>query len=253
MDITLINVLLLVGTGVVAGVINTLAGGGSNLTLPALMVMGLPADIANATNRVGVVLQTLVAMRGFDRHGKLPTHDLFPIMLPTLIGSLIGAGFASFAPSTWLKPLLLGAMITMTLVMLIRPETVVPPVGTAPKTMKESPAAFWWLLITGLYGGFVQAGVGFILIAALAGSLRYDLVCTNALKVTCTLAFTVLALLLFAIRGQVYWVPGLILALGTMVGAQLGVRFAISAKPSTLKWFLFIMTVCGSLAALLTD
>jgi len=251
MDITLAHAFLLLATGLVAGVINTLAGGGSNLTLPALMVMGMPADIANATNRVGVVLQTLVAARGFKKHDKLPVDDIGPVLLPTLVGGAVGAVAASFAPEGILKPLLLGAMVTMTVVMLVKPTLVSPPAGTAPFKVKDRPAAWWWLLVAGFYGGFVQAGVGFILIAALAGTLRYDLVRTNALKVVCTLAFTVIALVVFIVRDQVLWLPGLVLACGTMAGAQIAVKFAIRAKAETLKWFLFIMTICGSAAALL--
>ncbi|MGK0498881.1 MAG: putative membrane protein YfcA [Oceanicoccus sp.] len=251
MDIGIEYVLLLLITGLVAGVVNTLAGGGSNLTLPALMVMGMPADIANATNRVGVVLQNLVALRGFHHHKKLPTDDLVPILIPTIVGGIIGAIAASYAPAGYLKPLLLTAMLGMTVVMLARPEIISPPAGTLPFKMKNRRAAFVWMFVAGLYGGFVQAGVGFILIAALAGSLRYDLVRTNALKVACTFAFTSLALLLFVLRDQVLWLPGLILASGTMAGAQIAVKFAISAKPETLKWFLFAMTLCGSVAAMM--
>ena len=101
---------------------------------------------------------------------------------------------------------------------------------------------------------FVEYLVGvtiFILIAALAGTLRYDLVRTNALKVVCTLAFTLVALAIFVVRDQVLWVPGLVLACGMMLGAQIAIKFAIRAKPATLKWFLFVMTICGSAAALL--
>ncbi len=249
MDIGFI-VLLLV-TGLLAGVINTLAGGGSNLTLPALMVMGMPADIANATNRVSVFLQTLVAVKGFRSHDRLPTQDLFPILVPTLCGGAVGAVVASFAPSSLLKPLLLSAMLLMTAIMLVRPNVVSPPEGTEPRSVKESRTAWFWLFIAGVYGGFVQAGVGFVLITVLAGTLRYDLVRTNALKMVCTLAFTVLALGLFITRDQVLWLPGLVLAGGSMVGAHLAVKFAITAKAATLKWFLFAMTLCGSAAAMI--
>ena len=251
MDIAVGHIALLLVTGLVAGVINTLAGGGSNLTLPALMVMGMPADVANATNRVGVALQSVVAIFGFKKHNKLPLDDFGPIMVPALVGSVVGAVFASYAPVVYLKPLLLGAMLSMTVVMLVKPDVVLPPEGTKPYTMKERPSAWWWMFAAGFYGGFVQAGVGFILIAALAGTLRYDLVRTNALKLACVLVFTLAALLLFVIRDQVLWLPGLILACGTMVGAQLGVKFAIKAKPATLRWFLFAMTLCGSVAAMI--
>ena len=97
LDISIPFVLLLVGTGFVAGVINTLAGGGTNLTLPALMVMGMPADVANATNRLGVVLQSAVALVGFRKHDKLPMEDVGPILMPTLVGGLAGAAAAAHA------------------------------------------------------------------------------------------------------------------------------------------------------------
>lgn len=251
MEMTLVDIAILIITGLVAGVINTLAGGGSNLTLPALMVMGLPADIANATNRVGIFLQCIVGIFGFRKHKRLETGDLGPILWPTLVGGLVGALMASYAPEYLLKPLLLSVMVTMALIILIRPSIVIPPPGTTPNKIGESPHSWWLLLVAGFYGGFVQAGVGFILIAALAGSLRYDLVRANALKLVCSLAFTTVALAIFIMNDQVLWLPGLVLAVGTMGGAHIAVKFAITAKPSTLKWFLFIMTLCGSIAAMI--
>ncbi|MDB4837438.1 sulfite exporter TauE/SafE family protein [Marinomonas sp.] len=250
MDYSLFTISLLIGTGFIAGIINTLAGGGSNLTLPALMVMGMPADIANATNRVAVFLQGITATLGFRKADKLDTNDILPVMIPSLLGGLVGAFAASYAPEVWLKPLLLGAMVCMTLVMIIRPSLIVPPEGTIPFKIKDRPSAWITLFLAGVYGGFVQAGVGFILIAALAGTLRYDLVRTNALKMICVLGFTALSLGVFIWNGQVLWLPGLILASGTIVGSHIAVKMAIKADPKHLKWFLFIMTVCGSVAAL---
>ncbi|WP_417553555.1 sulfite exporter TauE/SafE family protein [Marinomonas fungiae] len=252
MELDLAYSALLIGTGFLAGIINTLAGGGSNLTLPALMVMGMPADVANATNRVGVLLQGLVGVKGFHKAGKVDQSDIIPILIPTLLGGLVGGLLASFAPESLLKPLLLTAMISMTIVMLVKPTIVAPPEGTTPFKITERPSAWFALFASGIYGGFVQAGVGFVLIAALAGTLRYDLVKTNALKMVCTICFTFLALLVFIWNDQVWWVPGLTLACGTMLGSMVAVRFAIKAKPQHLKWFLFVMTVVGSIAALLS-
>lgn len=250
-ELTPAFIALLLSTGLVAGVINTLAGGGSNLTLPALMIMGLPADVANATNRVGVLLQCLVGVRGFDSHGKLERADMGPILVPTLLGSVIGALCASYLPTTYLKPVLLATMIGMALIILIRPTTLAPLPGEMPKHVIGNPGAWSTLFVAGVYGGFVQAGVGFILLAALCGGLRYDLVRANALKMLCTGVLTVLALTIFIWRGQVSWVPGLTLAIGTMAGAQIGVRFALRVSQKTLKWFLFLMTLFASAAALL--
>lgn len=126
-EFSLFTVSLLIVTGLIAGVINTLAGGGSNLTIPALMVMGLPADIANATNRVGVLLQSVAGVRGFHRHGKLDSGDTLPVLVPNLLGGLVGALCAAALPVPWLKPLLLGTMVGMSLLILLRPGVVAPP------------------------------------------------------------------------------------------------------------------------------
>ena len=252
MDVTVTHALLLLATGFLAGIINTLAGGGSNLTLPALMVMGMPAEVANATNRVGVTAQSITALIGFRKHGKLDTHDKGPILLPTIIGGFVGAGAAAYAPAGIIKPLLLGTMLIMALIILVKPAMISPALGTPVNKVSQTPSSWVWLTIAGIYGGFVQAGVGFVLLAALAGSLRYDLVRANALKVLCTLMFTLASLVVFIAEDLILWLPGLILAAGTMVGAHIAVKLAIKVSPSTLKWFLFIMTLCGSLAAMMS-
>jgi uncharacterized membrane protein YfcA len=120
---------------------------------------------------------------------------------------------------------------------------IAPPAGTPTQSPGDNPKAWWGLFAAGIYGGFVQAGVGFILLAALAGGLRYDLVRANALKMTCALAFTVVALAIFIAFDQVSWVPGLIVATGTMAGAHLAVKVAVKASQNSIKWFLFAMTL----------
>lgn len=249
-ELSVLSVPVLIIMGFIAGIINTLAGGGSNLTLPALMMMGLPPDVANATNRVGIFFQSLTAVKGFKKHEKLNIPDLKKIVGYTLTGGFLGGLSASYLPAALLKPALLMTMITMAGIIVFKPSVVSPPEGTAPLNISESPRSVPLLLLAGFYGGFVQAGVGFILIAAIAGSLRYDLVRTNALKVMCTLGFTSLALAIFIINDQVLWVPGLILALGSIIGAHLAVNITLSLSQRTLKWILFIMTLLASAAAL---
>jgi len=241
---------LLVATGFIAGIINTLAGGGSSLTIPALLLLGLPADVANATNRVGVFLQCLVGTRGFYKAGRLDTADMGPVLVPTLLGGLLGAILAAFLPVWVLKPMLLGSMVLTALIILLRPAAIAPPDGTPVRKVNDSIVGWMALFIAGIYGGFVQAGVGFILIAALSGVLRYDLVRSNALKMLCSLAFTSVALAIFAIEGMVLWLPGLILGVGTMAGAMVAVKLAIKISQNTLKWFVFIMTLVTCSAAM---
>ena len=242
--------LLVAGLGVIASIINILAGGGSNLILPVLMIMGVPAAIANGTNRVGILLQAVVGVRGFHKAGKLPCGDMGGILLPTLSGGLLGALLASYAPENILKPALLLTMLAMAALMMLAPTLVMPQAGTVPRRVRESRAAFAWLFLSGVYGGFVQAGVGFVLLVALAGSLRYDLVAANALKLVCTFFFTAVALVIFLIHGHIWWDVAIALALGNVLGARLGVRIAIDVSPLTLKRILFIMTLAAVIAAL---
>lgn len=231
--------------GFLAGGINTVAGGGSNLTLPVLMMLGLPADVANGTNRVGVTLQCIVSVAGFDRHASLDRPAIIPILIPSMIGGLIGALTAALMPGLYLKPLLLGTILLMSLIILIRPGIMAPPPGSKALSPTRHRGAWWGLFGAGLYGGFVQAGVGFILLAALAGGLRYDLLRANALKTVCALAFTSIAMVVFVIFGQVWWIPGLILATGSMLGAHLAVNVAVRVPQHYLKWSLFAMTVAA--------
>ena len=241
---------MLIATGFVAGIINTLAGGGSNLTLPALMLTGMPADIANATNRVGIFLQCAVGIGGYKKHDKINTDDLIPVLIPTLIGGAVGALAASSLPATLLKPILLGSMLTVAFIILVFPSVVVPPEGTPIVKMKDRPLAWAALFVAGVYGGFVQAGVGFILITALAGTLRYDLVRTNALKLICSFAFTAVALAVFLYHDLVLWLPGLVLAVAMMMGAAVAVNISLNISQNMMKWFLFVMTLAASAAAM---
>ena len=163
----------------------------------------------------------------------------------------MGSLAASYFPVAWLEYALLGAMIAMAVAMLVRPDVVIPDEGSIPKQLAKSPGTAGGLFLAAAYGGFVQAGVGFLLIAALAGGLRYDLVRTNALKLVCTAAFSVIALAVFVVRDQVDWIPGLILAVGTVIGAMLSVRFAIKVEQRTIKWFLLVMVLAAAAGALL--
>lgn len=250
MDFSLGYYAILIATGLVAGVINTLAGGGSNLTLPALMITGMPADVANATNRVGVFLQCLVGVKSYQQKGKFEQHDMLPVLLLTLLGGGVGAVLATTLPTTLLKPLLLGTMIGVAFLILAFPSVVAPPEGTPTYNIKHRPRAWIALFVAGVYGGFVQAGVGFLLITALAGTLRYDLVKSNALKLLCTLAFTGLALIIFIFDDLVSWVPGLVLSIGMMAGASIAVKVSLNISQKAMKWFLFVMTIAASAAAM---
>ncbi len=233
--------------GIAAGFLNTMAGGGSLLTLPVLMLLGLPADVANGTNRLSVVSQSMSGVWGFHRAGRLDRGSLGLVLVPTVLGSLIGAVAAANAPKALLKPVLLGTMLLVAAVMLVRPNAVTAPEGSQPVELRRSPAAMLGLFAAGLYGGFLQAGVGFILLSVLGGLLRYDVVQANALKLLCTGLFGGVALSVFVIAGQVVWVPAAVLAVATVCGSLLGVRFALRVRQSVIRWVIFgcVVATCA--------
>lgn len=251
LDFTLGQYLLIGFLGIIAGIINMMAGGGSNLILPVLMVFGVPADVANGTNRVGVLLQSVSGTYGFHKAGKLPTQDLRSIMVPMMFGGVAGALFASFAPVDVLKPLLLLTMLGVAAVVAFKPSLLLHEPGTQPIRVADKPNSRYALFLVGMYGGFVQAAAGFLLLPALAGLLKYDLVRANALKVCCTLGFTAVALVIFVARDQVMWDVGLVLALSSALGARLGVKTAIKLQPETLRKILFAMTLAAVMLAFL--
>ena len=245
MSWSLVGILLV---GVVAGFLNTLAGGGSLLTLPALMLMGLPAQVANGTNRLGVFTQSAASVWGFAREGRLEVSKVAGVLMPTSLGTVIGAAAASQVPAQVLEAVLLGTLMTMAVVLTVAPAAATASPEESPRDVSASWTGMLGLFAAGLYGGFVQAGVGFVLLWVLGGALRYDLVRGNAMKAVCTLVFGSLSLLVFAMAGQVAWAPALALALGSMVGGRLGVSFAVRA-PQVIRWVVLATVLASCFAA----
>lgn len=243
---------LLALAGIAAGFLNVLAGGGSLLTLPVLVLLGLPAGVANGTNRLAVVSQSIAGVIAYRRAGKLTTEALGPVVIPTVLGAACGATLAAWAiPESLLEPALLGAMVVMAVVMTVKPSLVAPDETETPVSWRERPWALAGLFGAGLYGGFAQAGVGFLLLAVLGGALRFDVVRANALKLVCTALFGVVALAIFVYADQVEWVAATVLAIGTVIGSQLGVRFAVKASAKVLRWIVLVAVVASVVAALL--
>lgn len=227
-----VTILFLLVAGLLAGFINTLAGGGSLLALPALIFAGLPSPIANATNRVAIFLQNVVGTVQFHRKGQLDIREALWLALPALAGSVIGALLAvDISHEVFDK--ILGAVLLLILVTLfVKPSMWIEQKKTTLPLWIRIPMFF----AIGIYGGFIQAGVGFLLILALAGAIGHELVKSNALKVAIVLLFSGMSLLIFALSGKVVWTYGLILAVGNMAGAYVGVRFAVKGGAKQVLW-----------------
>ncbi|HET8646869.1 MAG TPA: sulfite exporter TauE/SafE family protein, partial [Vicinamibacteria bacterium] len=215
---------LLLGAGFVAGALNVVAGGGSFLTLPVLIFLGLPAAEANATNRVAVLTQNAGAVWSFHRYRVMEWRRTGEVVVPALLGAAAGTWAALHVDDRDFRRLLAVVMVAVTLWTLLDPRTRG---AGAPARPRLGP---WGLragfLVVGLYGGFVQAGVGFLVLAltTLAG---LDLVRGNALKVTAVLLLTALSLALFAGAGKVHWLPGLVMGAGSLLGSFLGARLTV--------------------------
>jgi len=240
------HALILFSAGLVAGALNVVAGGGSFLTLPILIFTGLPATVANGTNRVGILLQNSGAVWGFHRHGVLDWATGIRAAAPATVGAVFGTWTALQVGDEEFRRILSLLMVAVTLWTLLgydprqrtpssRDEGARDPAGRPPAERHP-----WVLALAfagvGFYGGFVQAGVGFFVLAVTTFA-GLDLVRGNAVKVLCVLAFTVLALSIFAWQGMVVWSSGLALAAGTLLGGQVGVRF------TTLKGHRWVRTV----------
>ena len=123
-DLSIFAIAVLLSIGLIAGCLNTLAGGGSLITLPALMALGLPADIANATNRLGIFAQSITGAKGFDYYGRLDRAAVLSLAGPIVSGSIVGALMASYMPVWLLEPILLLAMIGIALLLVLKPGLI---------------------------------------------------------------------------------------------------------------------------------
>ena len=238
MELTVQQIALILGAGLLAGFVNTMAGGGSFLTLAALEFAGLPPTIANGTNRVAIEIQTIMAVLGFRSKGisdfKLSLH----FAIPALLGAIVGAHVATtYLPKVLFHRILAVAMLAMLAILIFNPKKWLQ--GRQIKlTGKRRALGYLVFFAVGIYGGAIQAGVGFLLIAPLVLVAGLDLVHTNSHKVFIIATYTLVALLLFALKGQVNWLIGLILALGNGAGGWLASRLAVEKGEKLVRVFL---------------
>ena len=230
--------LLLFLAGLIAGTLNVVAGGGSFLTLPVLIFLGLPPSIANGTNRVGILLQNVAAVTAFRRYGLFDRSALLWAAAPAVAGGALGAWLALSISDRAFQQTLALLMVVVTLWSLWSPHT------KASEETREQPARSPALLgagffLTGIYGGFIQAGVGYLVLAVTTAA-GLDLVRGNSVKVLAILGMTAQALLIFAWQGRVDWLLGFVLAGGTILGGLLGARLTVLKGH---RWLQRVVTV----------
>jgi uncharacterized membrane protein YfcA len=239
-------VVFLVLSGIAGGFVNTVAGGGSLIMVPALMLLGLPAGAANASSRVAVLAQSTTSTAGFARAGRLDRAAALDVVPYTVVGAILGAYVATLIPAKVFQPLLVVTMLVTAFLLFAHPETLAPPMGTMVRRATGRPLAMLALVGCGFYGGLLQGGVGIVLISVLGGMLRYDLVRGNALKGLVVAIYTVPVLILFVATGLVHWVPALVLAASSSVGAQLAVIFAVKKGADAVRKLVVAVVIVSS-------
>lgn len=221
--------------GIVTGVINTLAGSGSLITLPIFMfVGGLDALMANGTNRVGVLIQSWVGITGFRRSGQLETQHIGWLVWPAVGGAIVGVFLAYWLGKEGMEIAIGGLMVFMLGVLLVNPKRWMLAEAQPFPTEKRGLLTLIFFGI-GIYGGFIQAGVGIFLLAGLVLVAHFPLGKANAVKLLVVGTFNIVALGIFWYNGQVHLGLGLAMALFQSIGAIIGVRF-VAKVPQAERW-----------------
>ncbi len=228
--------LLLVGGGFAAGFINANAGGASVLTVPLLVLAGVPGNDANASNRVGVFASSLAAATAFRRLGVRGLKRSVPILTPIVAGSLVGSyGISLLTDAAFER--VFGLLMLPVVFFAVKRPTLRP--DAPPWPLWATATAFF---AVGIYGGAVQAGVGLIMLALLTRT-GFDLVLANNVKAVANLIITAVALAVFIPQGRVAWWPAITLAAGFTAGGYLGAHAAVKGGERFIRAVMVVSAV----------
>jgi len=239
----LTDALIVIVAGIAAGFLNVVAGGGSLITLPLLIFMGLPSAVANATNRIAIVGQNIFAVAGFKSKGVSTYPYSLYLGLSALLGAIVGARIAVDMDDRLFNRILSIIMVLVAISIVVRP---LKRQKNEEERMdkKHQIVGILSFFGVGIYGGFIQAGVGFIMIALLTSINRLSLVKTNSAKVFVALTYTLSALAVFILEDVLNWAFGLTLAVGTAIGGWIGSRWSVAKGDVWIRRVL-IVTIIG--------
>lgn len=226
----------LIGAGIVGGFINVMAGGGSVITVPVMVFLGVPGPMANGTNRIAILAQNLTAAATFWAAGKqqwgLSARLACCAMPGAGLGAWLGSGLSGEAFRVVLALVMLVVLILMQRRHNTSASTMTPSPSGAPT---RRTAGYLFMVAAGFWGGFIQIGMGFILMPILHRVMGFDLVTTNVQKVFITAAYTVVALVVYAYNSDMLWLLGSILAVGNAIGGYLGARMTLRGGDAIIR------------------
>jgi len=224
---------LLIGVGIVAGFINVNAGGGSSLTLPALIFLGLDSAVANGSNRISIFIQNIFAISAFHKAKVHQYRESLIYSLFTLPGVVLGSLMSIRISDEWFQRILAIVMIGIVLTMFFPQSTKV--YQDSKSRVKSKWQIYLALLFIGFYGGFIQVGVGFLLMAALYHLLRISLVYVNMHKVFIVMIYMIPSLTIFIVTGNIHWGFGITLSLGNAIGGWWGARVQVKGGEKIIR------------------
>ncbi len=239
---SLITIIIIVVAGILVGFINTLSGGGSVISLSLLLLLGLPANIANGTNRISIFFQTLSSVSSFTRQKMFDSKRPLWLAIPATAGSVLGAITAVDLSEKVIEYAMAGAMVIMVFFLFYKPG----------RWMKENPILLsnrlrWWhhviFFAVGFYGGFIQVGVGYFLLMSLIIGVGYDLVKANAVKNLIVFLYAIFSLIVFIVNGQVDYLYGLILSAGSVIGALIASYLAVKRGATFIRAVILLSVI----------
>lgn len=225
--------LLITAVGFLAAFMNTVGGGGSLFSVPILTFLGLPITTANATSRVALLFQNIFAVGGFKSKGvELPWPYSLYLGLASLGGGVLGSLIASRVPDVLFTRIFVVVMILSVGLILYDPFKTKGQENLSTRSQVIGSICFFFI---GIYGGFIQAGIGFIVIAVLSSVNRFSLVKSNYVKVFAAIVYTGVSVAVFAFEGKIVWATGLVLSVGHAMGGWFASRWSVSAGEVWIK------------------
>jgi uncharacterized protein len=234
MEVTLINTIILFFVGLMVGFVNVIAGGGSLISIPVLIFMGFDPNIANATSRVGIFFQNVVAVKVFKSSGFSNDRFTYLLTASAVAGSIIGTFWAVKVADDVFNMVLAAVMLLMFIVILIDPKKLHRHAAEKLGIKNQVLSVFIFFFI-GIYGGFLQAGTAILIMAVLNLVNNLNLIKVNYMKVFVVLIMNILSLAIFHYKGIIDWKYGMIMATGTSIGGYYGSVFSINKGEVWIK------------------
>jgi len=238
---SLLEGILLIIAGSFAGFINSIAGGGSLIIMPLLIFMGLPSAEANGSNRIALFIQNIFSVAGYRSKGVSVFPFAIWMAIPAVLGAILGSKIAVDISDQLFNRILAVVMLLVMGITMLKPKV-------KEQAVEALTGKKIWLTMTiffflGIYGGFIQAGIGFLIIATLTTIHGFSMAQTNSIKVFVILCYTFAAVIVFYLEGKIRWEYGLTLAIGNSIGGWLGSRWSVGKSDRLIRMILLVMVV----------